>query len=170
MNIPQLKLVVTERGHFAFEGIGGLPALLLQEVPEILESRHEPPSRERLFPAPTESDADWNESWRQLVTPELEAWFHSAGETMARDLAAMTPQDREVNSYRVEIPRGHVNAWMSALNQARLILAAQHDITEQDMNIEGRVNMYDRREIAVMQIKFLGWFLELLVQAQLDGA
>jgi hypothetical protein len=168
MNIPRLKLVVTERGHFAFEGISVILAVLLQEVPAILDSRHEPPSRERLFPAPTQSDAEWNETWRQLVTPELESLFHTAGETMARDLAALSPQDKDETSYRVEIPREHLNAWMSALNQARLILAAQHDITEQDMDIEERVNTYDRRSVAVMKIKFLGWFLELIVQAQLD--
>ncbi len=168
MNIPRLRLVVTERGHFAFEGISVLFVLMLQEVPAILEDRHSPAPRERLFPAPTESDADWNESWQHLVTPELEALFHSAGETMARDMAAMSPQDKEATSYRVEISPAHVNAWISALNQARLILGARFNLTEEDLNDDTRVNLRDRRRVAAMKIRFLGIFLELLVQAQLD--
>jgi hypothetical protein len=169
MSLPQLSLSVTERGDCVFSGINLWCALILQEVPAILEERHAPAPRERLFPDPTRSDPDWNDQWRQLVAPELESLFQSAGEIIARDLARLQPEDKRQSSFRVEIPAAHVNAWISALNQARLILGAQHKITEADMNDDAPVNLCDKRTAAVMKIRLLGIFVELLVQTQLDA-
>ena len=56
----------------------------------------------------------------------------------------------------------HLNAWMSAINEARLILGELFDVTEQDMNRED-LDLEDPKQFAVLKIGALGWLLGNLV-------
>ncbi|MCX7887670.1 MAG: DUF2017 domain-containing protein, partial [Verrucomicrobiae bacterium] len=63
---------------------------------------------------------------------------------------------------RLCFPADHLNAWMSALNQARLILGERFEITEDDMN-RPLLNPVKPKDAAVFQIHVLGYLLQLLV-------
>jgi hypothetical protein len=146
-------------------GIPPLLALMLRELPEILELRDSPDAEARLFPNPTAKDDTVNREWHQVAAPELRHLFVSAGETVARDLTAVTPDETAPEHYQVTFPVEHVNAWMSALNQARLILAAVHKIRDQDMN-RTDFDPKSSKDVAALRIHLLGYLLHLFVDLE----
>ncbi len=150
--------------------IRGIPlvlAAMLRELPEVLELRDSPDARTRLYPNPTADDDQINREWRPLAGPELHHLFVSAGETVARDLTGLTAEKEHSNAWQVAFPVEHVAAWMSALNQARLILAEVHKIDDMEMN---RVDFdpQSAKSMAALRIHLLGYLLHLFVE--LEGA
>ncbi|MCX7915842.1 MAG: DUF2017 family protein, partial [Verrucomicrobiae bacterium] len=107
----------------------GIPPILRQclfHLPEILRHRSQPGVRERLFPDLEPGNPRANAEWHDLADPELRHLFVSAEETVVRDLSALEGD-------RVRVPLAHLAAWMSAINQARLILGELHHVTDRDM-------------------------------------
>ncbi len=148
--------------------IGGLTAMLavmLREMPEILELRDGPDASARLFPNPTRGNDKINKEWQQMVSPELRHLFVSAAETVTRDLTAMTGNQEDPEAYEVTFPVEHLSAWMSALNQTRLILAEIHKIDEQDMERRD-FDPQDPRHLAALRIQLLGYLLHLFVELE----
>src|SRR5260221_11959994 len=97
------------------------------------------------------------------MAPELRHLFQLAGEIVARDLTALQPETNEPDAMQVEFAAEHLNAWMSALNQARLIQAAVFNITEEDMN-DAVPDAPTDKQIAVLKIHLWGYLLQLLVE------
>lgn len=151
-----LRVTQFDSKHLCLAGIDPLLGLCLQELPSILEKRDSPAARPRLFPDPTAGDAKANEDWRQLVAPELRHLFMSAGQTVERDLTLLTGDS-------LTFPAEHLNAWMSALNQARLILAESHHVTDADMET-ANLDPRDARQRAVLLIHLYGLVLQLFVE------
>jgi hypothetical protein len=143
------------------------PVLLdcLQNLPQILEQRDSPAARQRLLPDLTPADPQANREWQHAVAPELRHLFATAGETVIRDLTAVTPTDPSARHHELTFPAEHVNAWMCALNEARLILGQVFQITEADMaTTEFDVRRPKGR--AVLRIHVLGYLLQLFVQLE----
>lgn len=157
---PQVEVV--DEKTIRLIGLNRLVASCLQGLGEILAQRDSPAAGHRLMPPPS-TDAVINEEWERLVTPDLRHLFVTAAETVLRDLTALESDPRRRNYFRVAFPTVHLAAWLSALNQARLILGAQFQITDELM---------DRRDLdpqsaddrALLRIHLLGWVLELLVE------
>jgi hypothetical protein len=156
-----------EDGSVGLLGISPLYLKALSDVPGLLE-KPEGKVRERLFPEPSD-EAKQREEWERLVRPELFALVASAREILERDMKGLEPAEplAGVPLWRVEIPAQHVNAWISALNAARLALGALHgvensmdlrpDLVEKDGEIE-----IDERTLAVLEINALAdlqWIL-----------
>lgn len=151
-----LRIFAPDEKHLRIKGIEPLLAMCLQELPAVLEKRDSPAARPRLFPNPTGADAKANDDWQQFVAPELRHLFVSAGETVVRDLTAL-------DGDTLTFPAEHVNAWMSALNQARLILGELHEIADHDMDpndLDPRVP----KQRAVLLIHLYGYLLQLFVE------
>ena len=127
----------------------------LFELPQILERREGPEIRGRFFQDLVADDAVANEDWHKLVDFELHHLFASAGEIVARDLTGL--QDGTV-----EFPIEHVSAWLNAINQARLILAEQHQVTALDL---ARLDFdpHDQRDVALARILVFEDVLVLLI-------
>ncbi|MBI5818571.1 MAG: DUF2017 family protein [Verrucomicrobia bacterium] len=102
----------------------GVPALLAEPQP--------PAVQERLFPNPS-NQAAINRDWRELIAPELEALWRTNYELMAADLGRVEKDPAHRRYWRVAFPANHAAAWLSALNQARLVMASRWDVTEGDM-------------------------------------
>ena len=146
--------------------ITGIDPVVLDSLfalPEILELRDKPGVRDRLLPAPTESDEALNADWQQNVTPDLRHLFVAASETVLRDLTGVLPDPQSHNLQQVTFPTEHLNAWLSALNQARLILGELHHITEADMTATD-FELGEPHGLAVFRIHVLGYLLEYLVK------
>ena len=120
-----LGLKLHDEKRLCLRGVDSLVAHCLYELPEILAMRDKPGVRERLYPDLLKGDDKANADWREYVGPDLHHLFASAGETVERDLTALENE-------QIIFPMEHVNAWMSALNQVRLILAELHQFTEAD--------------------------------------
>lgn len=90
--------------------------LLVLSDPELPDG----PVRDRLFQVANEDGAD---EWRKNVHPELFALLASAREIVAKDLVA-AKRGRDGSLERLKVPREHLPGWISAIQTARLHLAA----------------------------------------------
>ena len=163
--MTNLRVQLFGEKHIRISGIPPILVVMLRELPEILELRDSPDARDRLFPDPTAADETANEEWRQVAGPELRHLFVSAGETVARDLTALTVDKSGSEEHQITFPVEHVNAWMSALNQARLILAAVHGIDDKAMN-RTEFDPKSPKDLAALRIHLLGYLLHLFVELE----
>jgi hypothetical protein len=139
--------------------VNAATASCLLEVPGILEQAKSGPAHERLFPMPTTDHAKINEDWQQFVVPELERLFASAGEILAKDIEPLLQKKKEL-----VLPVAHCDAWVSAINQARLILGAQHAVTEQDMEESRFALLPGAKQQALLRIHVLGYIVQVFVE------
>jgi hypothetical protein len=138
-------------------------AELLRQIPSDAESDSEDVEA-RFFPSPTrdpEAD-DMREDWKAHVEPELHAFFLDARQVVEADLRGMK---EEVNAFALEFPGGHAEAWMNALNQARLALAVLHHFGEREMSAPPPMEIHEERDLALLKIFFYAeiqhWLVEM---------
>jgi hypothetical protein len=146
--------------------ITGIDPVVLDSLfalPEILEQRDKPGVRDRLLPAPTASDEALNADWQQNVTPDLRHLFVTASETVLRDLTGVDADPQGEHLQQLTFPAEHLHAWMSAINEARLILGELLHITEEDMAVMD-FNLEEPRGLAIFRVHVLGYLLEHLVK------
>lgn len=167
-----LHIREAEDGGLVFEGIAPWYLAVLVELPTLLEPEQPEAVKERLFPLPSR-DEEHCEEWRKLVHPELFALLASAREVVAKDLQELEPlEDEAFPLWRLAIPAAHVNAWLSALNAARLALAARHGVDEDDMEgpgeeeDAGEEREPDERSVAVAKIHLLGLLQHMILEAR----
>jgi hypothetical protein len=132
-------------------------------LPEILDQRDLPAARQRLLPPPTAGHEEINADWLLAVAPDLRHAFVSAGETVIRDLTGLTEKGELV------FAADHINAWMSALNEARLILSEVFQITDADMETAD-IDVTTPKGMAIFRIHVLGWLLQLIVDLEAGHA
>lgn len=135
-----------------------VPDLLfsLGSVPEILTLRETGPAQARLYPDVQPGHAEENLQWHETMDDDLRHLFESASDTLARDLDA-------VEGDRVRFPEKNLPAWMSAINQARLILGEVHAIREADM-ARRDLNVKSPRDLSILHVHMLGALLEALIR------
>ena len=160
-----LRIERLDEKHVRISGLTPMLAVMIREMPEILELRDGPDACARLFPNPTTADDKINKEWQQMVSPELRHLFVSAAEIVTRDLTAMTGNKGDPEVYEVTFPVEHLSAWMSALNQTRLILAEVHKVDEEDMERRD-FDPQDPKHLAVLRIQLLGYLLHLFVELE----
>ena len=123
-----------------------LPAQLLAELeePEAADLR-------RVFPPASQDDEDLNTDYRSLVGRELVAGRRSAADLM------------EATADAEELDADQVLAWLSTLNDLRLILGTRLGVTDdvQDEDLPDR----DPRAQAYALYHFLGFLEEQFVEA-----
>ena len=161
----ELKVQPLDEKRMLVSSIPPVLAAVLHELPGILELRDAPEARARLYPDPTADNDSINREWRQIAGPELRHLFVSAGETVGRDLTAMTAAGESGEAYQVAFPIEHVPAWMSALNQSRLILGEVHKIDEAEM-IRADFDPQNARQMAALRIHLLGYLLHLFTELE----
>jgi hypothetical protein len=161
--MSQLRVQPVDSKFIRISGIEPFLADCLETLGETLEQRDSPRASHRLFPPPSADSDKANEDWQKFVDPDLRHLFVSAGETVLRDLTGLQPEPQAPASYQVTFSAEHANAWISALNQARLILAELFHITEEDMN-KTRFDVTDDRTLAIVRIHLLGYLLHLFVE------
>src|SRR5688572_20800715 len=91
----------------------------LTGVPMLIESADER-VRGRLLPE-TCADPEDEAHWRRHAVPELERLFLSRAQLVRRDLATLRKMPKSAN-HLLLIRDEHTNAWLAALNAARLAL------------------------------------------------
>jgi hypothetical protein len=163
--MTDLHVQLVDAKHIRISGIAPVLAAMLREMPEVLEMRDSPDAHSRLFPKPTRANDKINKEWQQMVGPELRHLFVSAGETVTRDLTALAVDEEDAEAYQIEFPVEHLRAWMTALNQARLILGEVHEINEEDMN-RADFDPQSPKHMAALRIHLLGYLLQLFVELE----
>ena len=79
---------------------------------------------------------------------------------MARDLSALGG-----NGTKLAIPSTHLEAWLNALNQARLVIVEESNFSEADLDHREPPDLATRRGLSLLKIHFYGHLQELLVEA-----
>lgn len=151
-----IRVIPVRADRVRIEGISPDLLFCLRRIPEILARRDEPAPRARLFPDPIPGHAEDNELWHETVEPELRHLFVAAEQTMLGDL-------EHLQGDSVVVPAAHLDAWRSAINQARLILGALHDVNEAEMQRED-LHPGTARDLALIQIHLLGYLLHQLTE------
>lgn len=138
---------------------------ILQIVP-CAAATDDPAVQSRLFCQPSGGrEPEFERDWKEYVEPDLRDIFKSAQEIVEGDLKDFDPNEAG-DSSTLRIPIKHLEAWVHALNQARLALSARYDFTEEDM--EKPVSLGgDARGLALFQVHFYGFVQECFLQ-QLD--
>jgi uncharacterized protein DUF2017 len=118
---------------------------------------------ERLFPKPSGDPAEkaLHEDWKAHVEPELHSLFLSARQVVEADLRGFKEDE---NGFSLEFSAGHVESWLNALNQARLALAAQHQLDEAELSRPEPMLILSERDLAKFQIHFYAALQQWLVE------
>ncbi len=127
-----------------------LLASLPRELRAHLDSEPDDPALRRLFPSAYE-DGDSEREYRELIGDELLAGRRRALETLEQTAGAKRLDDDEAQ------------AWLTALNDLRLVLGTRLEVTE-DLSLAGLSPRHPRsREYALYA--YLSWLQEQLIQA-----
>ena len=111
----------TARGTYAIRLPGPereLLAGLVDQLRELLLVTTDDPSVRRLFPTAYHDDAARDQEYQQLVRDEL----------LERRLAALATVEATADA--AELDEAELTAWLTALNDLRLVLGTRLDVTE----------------------------------------
>jgi hypothetical protein len=150
-------------GGLEFFEVDPFLAELLRQIPESADVDEAPPAKARLFAAPSE-EKEFCKEWKLYVEPELQRLFHSASETVALDLKQLCGKERTFANRILRIPNEHADAWLNALNQARLAIAARNDFTEGELGDCYRSPIGSRRDLSLFQVNFYGFLQEVILR------
>lgn len=128
------SLTSTDDGGLLLSHLAPWFVSVLLEVPDLLDADQPDAVKRRLYPEPSD-DPEQSKEWQKYVHPDLFALLASAREIMQKDLGTLSPMVESVppGLWEVTMQKEHISAWISALNAARLTLAATHGIEEEDM-------------------------------------
>lgn len=144
-------------------GIGFIESAILWRLAAAADPHGSAAAEERLAGSLTGgAQPELDEDWKENVLPELRTMFASAVEIVRMDLVGswLSPGTDAV----VRIPVHHVEPWLIALNQARLALAARHDLTEEAMTQRPPEDLHPRT-LARLFVDFFGGLQQLLLEA-----
>ncbi len=157
---------------------------LLRRLPASADPADDPAARGRLFGdpmGPAEDGDDFNEDWRQFVEPELRDLFRSARETVEEDLgtlpppaagaasqsvsdAVMDPAAFDPTPHILEIPTRHLEAWLSVLNQARLVIASRRGFGEREMDENLPFPPLSERDLDLFRVHFYDFLQQVILR------
>lgn len=151
---------------------------LLRGLPACAQPGDNPAARARLFSAPMSPGGDgdeFNEDWERYVEPEIKELFQSTREIVSEDLAKLPPAPAPSpagsfepaalapSKHALEIPRRHAEAWLSVLNQARLIIAARRGFGEREMEEGLPLPPFTERDTDLFRVHFFEFIQQILL-------
>ncbi len=153
---------------FVFGGLTPASVETLKGVPMLLES-NDARVRDRLLPETCGKDDD-EAQWRRHAVPELERLFLSRAQVVRRDLAGL----RKLAGTDLQIlliPNAHGNAWLAALNAARLALYVMNDLTAEHLEGDAFAAGTQKQQEAVLRIHLLAEVQAVLLgELEIDTA
>ena len=144
-------------------------AELLRQIPASTSVDNSPAARQRIFSAPAkQTEKEVCAEWKIYVEPELQRLFRSATDTVAADLAQLSGNEKTFANRTLFIPAKHADAWLNALNQARLSIAARNDFTDGELGDNYRSPIGSRRDLSLFQVNFYGFLQEFIVRELME--
>ena len=106
-----------------------------------------------------------NGDWSEYVIPDLEQSFGTALDVLTKDIENVDSEAEEDGkmSYRISVRSEHADQWYSALNQARLVLAARYNLPITDAK-SVEPEPIDERWIALAQSDFYAFIQSFLLE------
>ena len=157
--------VQRNNGALEISEIDPFLAELLRQIPASTKPDAVPAAERRLFSAPAVPDEkELCAEWKVYVEPELRRLFQSATETVESDLRQLNANEKPFANSALRIPHAHSDAWLNALNQARLAIAAKYDFTEAELCDHYRSPIGSRRDLSLFQVNFYGFLQEFILR------
>ncbi len=158
--------VSRNNGTLEINEIDPFLAELLRQIPESGNPRAIPAAERRLFssPANPETEKEICAEWKLYVEPELRRIFETATETVQGDLRQLNGNEKPFANCALRIPLGNSEAWLNALNRARLALAAEFSFTEDELSDHYRSPIGSRRDLGLFQVNFYGFLQEFILR------
>jgi hypothetical protein len=161
-----MKIHRTDEDTVVLEEIDGFIYELIERIPASADPKGNAAAEARLFPSPTEGrETEADADWREYVEPELRELFRDAVTVVKNDLKA-APVEEGQSHHTLHLPVKNLEAWIHALNQARLALTAEYGFTEQDLDREFPTEG-GARGFILFQVHFYGVLQEFFLR-QLD--
>ena len=140
-------------------------AELLRQIPASANPEGAPAAEERIFSSPTNgAEPEFRSEWKTYVEPELRRLFQTATQTVAGDLEQLNGDEKSLANRTLRIPTKHADAWLSASNQARLVIAAKNNFTEIELNDHLHSPIGSRRDLSLFQVNFYGFLQEFILR------
>ena len=140
-------------------------AELLRQIPTSADPNGVPAAEQRIFSSPSSGkETEICAEWKTYVEPELRRLFQTATETVATDLQQLNGNEKSFANRTLRIPAKHSDAWLSALNQARLVIVAKNNFTENELNDHFRSPIGSRRDLSLFQVNFYGFLQEFILR------
>jgi Domain of unknown function (DUF2017) len=158
-----MKIQRLDAKTIVLEEIDGMIAELLRQIPVSADPSGSEAATERLFPSLTEGrEPDADEEWREYVEPGLRELFMDAISIVQKDLKDFSDKE-DARPRTLRLPVKHLDAWIHALNQARLALAARHGFSERELEHEIPTEG-GARAFALFQVHFYGLLQEFFLR------
>jgi Domain of unknown function (DUF2017) len=157
-------MVIRRSGDNAIEfaRVESLESELLSQIPVLGETGGDARAEDRLFSSPAEpSEEQFLRDWAEYVQPELRYLFQSSRQTVATDLEKSWEKSGRFG--RLVIPLDHAEAWLNALNQARLVLATRFDFTDEELSFHTIPRSLSKRDLILVQINFYAAVQERII-------
>ena len=138
-------------------------AELLRQIPASTNSEGVPDAEARLFSRPSAEQEICGE-WKNYVEPELRRLFRSSTQTVVEDLAQLNGNEKSLRNRSLTIPFEHADAWLNALNQARLVIAEKYKFSDEELNDHDRSPIGSRRDLSLFQVNFYGFLQEFILR------
>jgi len=132
---------------------------MLKAIPRWNESSG-PEAEARIFPSPSVNDEALLNDWKAFVQPGLYELFLDARSTVLADLGSITGKP---GNFSLDIPIRHATAWLNALNQARLAIAATYEFTEKELSKPAAAKLTTARQIARLEMDFFAAIQEWII-------
>lgn len=121
--------------------------------------------------SPQAEDARFSEDWKEYVQPGLLILLQSCHARVIMDLERMKKeqlQTGESAGARLLIPALHREAWLRILNVRRLSLAAEHQLTEEEINGQVTPDIYTEKGKILVQLQVFSLIQQSLVEVELE--
>jgi hypothetical protein len=79
-------------------------------------------------------------------------------------LEQLDGKEKSVSNCTLRMPMQHADAWLNALNQARLAIAARCNFTETELCDHERSPIGSRRDLSLFQVNFYGFLQEFILR------
>ncbi len=140
-------------------------AELLRQVPASTRPEGDEQAEARIYCSPSQTnDETLRAEWKTFVQPELRRIFESSTETVASDLEQLDGNEKTLANRTLHIPCNHADAWLNALNQARLVIAARNNFSEGELSDHCRSPIGSRRDLSLFQVNFYGFLQEFILR------
>ncbi len=151
--------------HLVVTDVDPFLAELLRQIPESTKPEGVESAERRIYSEPAAaSEKETCAEWKLYVEPELRRLFQSATETVATDLEQLNGGAKPFANCTLRIPASHADAWLNALNQARLVIASKYNFTEAELCDHYRSPIGSRRDLSLFQVNFYGFLQEYILR------
>jgi len=164
-----MNVTLDDDGVLTFGDLDPFFAEILRQIPQAADPQGDERALNRLLPPPTHADGEeeFIDDWNEFVRPELKQFFGDSMQKVIDDLHGIS-EEQGRGLCRLSIRRDNADAWINALNQARIVLAERHRFTEKELESDVALSFESRRDLALVQMNVYLMVQEILIRWTLD--